>query len=81
MSTSLQATPQPLTFRQKLASSDLGLPIFLIFVLIAFDKWISSYELEFALKAWLWITNVGAIMVIVGMWGARAEKAKAVKQG
>lgn len=72
------STPQqtPLTLRQRLASSDFGLPIFLILLLIAFDKWITSYELEFALKAWLLITNVGAIMVIVGMSGARAQKAK-----
>lgn len=80
--------PQPLTFRQKLANNDFGLPIFLILLLIAFNKWISSYdELEFALKAWLWVTNIGAVMVIVGMMGARVEKARAgkgveqVKQG
>ncbi|KAG9649301.1 hypothetical protein KCU64_g9487, partial [Aureobasidium melanogenum] len=79
MSTPSQPAPS-LTLRQKLASNDFGLPIFLILLLLAFDKWITSYELEFALKAWLWITNVGAVMVIVGMWGARAEKAKA-KQG
>ncbi|CAD0101207.1 unnamed protein product [Aureobasidium mustum] len=77
---STPATPQqpgaPSTLRQKLASNDFGLPIFLVLVLIAFNKLVTSYEMDFAVRAWLWITNIGAVMVIVGMCGARVTKAQ-----
>ncbi|KAI4731353.1 hypothetical protein E4T49_00808 [Aureobasidium sp. EXF-10728] len=70
--------PPPLTIRQTLASNDFGLPMLLILLLLAFNGLVSSYELAFPMKVWLWTTNVGAVMVIVGMWGARRGKVKEI---
>jgi hypothetical protein len=62
------------TLRQKLANNAFTLPIILVFLLIAFDNWISSYDLAFPMRVWLWTTNVGVGMVVVGMCGARIAK-------
>jgi hypothetical protein len=69
------------TLRQKLADNAFTLPIILVFLLIAFDNWISSYDLAFPMRVWLWLTNVGVGMVVVGMCGARIAKgAEVVKE-
>jgi len=76
------AQPRPSTFRQHLAANTFTLPVILLFLLIAFNKWISSYDLAFPMRVWLWITDLGVVMVGVGMFGARiaGESAK-VKEG
>lgn len=87
MSTKPPPTPssslsRPSTFRQHLAANTFVLPIVLLILLVAFNKWISSYDLAFPMRVWLWTTNVGVVMVGVGMFGARiaGEGAKA-KEG
>jgi hypothetical protein len=77
MSTQTQPPPDQslsLTLRKTLANGTFTLPIMLVFMLIAFDTWIFSYELAFPMKVWMWTTNVGAVMVLVGMCGARVAK-------
>ncbi|KEQ98582.1 hypothetical protein AUEXF2481DRAFT_37107 [Aureobasidium subglaciale EXF-2481] len=62
----------PLTFRQKLASNPLTLPIILLWLLGIFDYWIyNSYALAFPMRVWVWSVNLGVGMVVLGMWGAR----------
>jgi hypothetical protein len=81
-STSTPATQtSPTTFRQKLANNAFTLPIILLFLLFAFNNWMSSYDLAFPMKAWLFVTNVGVVLVGVGMCGARLAGETKVKEG
>lgn len=70
---------RPSTLRQHLAANTFTLPFVLLVLLFAFNKWISSYDLAFPMRVWLWTTNVGVVMVGVGMTGARIAGEGTVK--